>query len=107
MVDIGLSGGSLCCDQTVLTRHSFALEAQFFPVSLGQVHLGAFAKGGYAIAGDGGVIESGPIMGGGALVELALTTRLALTFRAAANAAQLETSGWSTAGALTGGIAIY
>ena len=45
-------------------------------------------------------------MGGGALIELALTTRLALTFRAAANAANLP-SGWSTAGALTGGIAIY
>jgi hypothetical protein len=49
----------------------------------------------------------GPIFGGGALIELALSTRLALTFRAAANTAQLDTSGWSTAGALTGGIAVY
>ena len=56
--------------------------------------------------GDAGGTQSGPIVGGGALFELALTTRLALTFRAAANSAHLD-SGWSTAGALTGGIAIY
>jgi len=107
MLDIGLSGGSVCCGDTVLTRHSIALEGQYFPLALGRLHLGAFAKGGIAIAGDSDIVESGPIMGGGALVELALTTRLALTFRAAANAAQLDASGWSTAGALTGGIAIY
>ena len=107
MLDIGLSGGALCCGETVLTRHSLALEGQYFPLALGPLHLGVFAKGGIAIAGESDIIESGPIVGGGALVELALTTRLALTFRAAANAAQLDTSGWSTAGAFTGGIAIY
>jgi hypothetical protein len=107
MLDIGLSGGSVCCDSVVLSRHSLALEGQYFPLALGPVHLGAFAKGGVAIAGDSTTIESGPIFGGGALVEVALTTRLALAFRAAANTAQLPTSGWSTAGTLSGGIAIY
>jgi hypothetical protein len=108
MLDIGLSGGSICCS-SIFTRHSLALEAQLFPWSLGPLHVGAFAKGGIAIAasGDSETTESGPIVGGGALVELALTTRLALTFRASANSAHLDTSGWSTAGALTGGIAIY
>src|SRR6185295_14487196 len=31
MLDIGLSGGSVCCAETVLTRHSIALEGQYFP----------------------------------------------------------------------------
>jgi hypothetical protein len=106
MLDIGLSGGSVCCSAEVLSRHSLALEAQVFPWSLGRLHVGAFAKGGVAIIGDSTATQSGPIAGGGALVELALTTRLALTFRAAANAAHLD-DGWSTAGALTGGVAIY
>jgi hypothetical protein len=46
------------------------------------------------------------MFGGGALVEVALTTRLALSFRAGANAAHFD-DGWSTAGTLTGGISIY
>jgi hypothetical protein len=106
MLDIGLSGGSVCCSAEVLSRHSLALEAQVFPWSWGRLHAGAFAKGGVAIAGDAAGTQSGPIVGGGALVELALTTRLALSFRAAANSAHLD-DGWSTAGALTGGVSIY
>jgi hypothetical protein len=105
MLDIGLSGGSVCCS-SILSRHSLALEGQVFPWSVGRLHIGGFAKGGVAIVGDADGTQSGPIVGGGALFELALTTRLALTFRAAANSAHLD-SGWSTAGALTGGIAVY
>ena len=66
----------------------------------------AFAKGGAAIANDSVTTRTGPMFGGGALVEVALTTRLALSFRAGANAAHLD-DGWSTAGTLTGGISIY
>jgi hypothetical protein len=105
MLDIGVSGGAVCCDG-FLSRHSLALETQLFPVALGRLHLGLFGKGGVAIAGGGADYQSGPIVGGGALVELALTTRLALTFRAGANAAKLD-DGWSSAGTLTGGIAVY
>jgi hypothetical protein len=105
MLDIGLSGGSLCCS-SLFQRHSLALEAQVFPWSLGPLWVGAFAKGGAAIANDSVSTQTGPMFGGGALVEIALTTRLALSFRAGANAAHFD-GGWSTAGTLTGGISIY
>jgi hypothetical protein len=106
MLDIGLSGGGLCC-AGFYSRHSLALEVQAMPLSLWRLHLGAFAKGGVAIVGgDTPEIQSGPIAGGGALLELALTSRLALSLRAAANAANLPT-GWSTSGSLTAGFAIY
>ncbi len=105
MLDIGLSGGSLCCS-SLFQRHSLALEAQVFPWSVGPLWLGAFAKGGAAISNDSVTTQTGPIFGGGALVEIALTTRLALSFRAGANAAHFD-DGWSTAGTLTGGISIY
>jgi len=105
MLDIGLSGGSLCCS-SLFQRHSVALEAQVFPLSFGPLWIGAFAKGGGAIANDSVTTKTGPMFGGGALVELALTTRLALSFRAGANAARFD-DGWSTAGTLTGGISIY
>ena len=105
MLDIGLSGGSLCCS-SLFQRHSLALEAQVFPWSVGPLWLGAFAKGGAAISNDSVTTQTGPIFGGGALVEIALTTRLALSFRAGANAAHFD-DGWSTAGTLTAGISIY
>jgi len=105
MLDIGLSGGSLCCS-SLFQRHSLALEAQVFPWSVGPLWVGAFAKGGAAIANDSVTTKTGPMFGGGALVEIALTTRLALSFRAGANAAHFD-DGWSTAGTLTGGISIY
>ncbi len=105
MLDIGLSGGSLCCS-SLFQRHSLALEAQVFPWSVGPLWFGGFAKGGAAIANDSVTTQTGPIFGGGALVEVALTTRLALSFRAGANAAHFD-DGWSTAGTLTAGISIY
>lgn len=105
MLDIGLSGGSLCCS-SLFQRHSLALEAQVFPWSAGPLWIGAFAKGGAAISNDSVTTQTGPIFGGGALVEVALTTRLALSFRAGANAAHFD-DGWSTAGTLTAGFSIY
>ena len=102
MLDIGLSGGSLCCS-SLFQRHSLALEAQVFPWSAGPLWIGAFAKGGAAISSDSVTTQTGPIFGGGALIEIALTTRLALSFRAGANAAHFD-DGWSTAGTLTAGI---
>ncbi len=105
MLDIGLSGGSVCC-ASLFSRHSLALEAQVFPWSAGPLFIGAFAKGGAAIANDSVNTQTGPLFGGGALIEVALTTRLALSFRAGANAAHFD-DGWSTAGTLTAGISIY
>jgi hypothetical protein len=105
LADIGLSGGETCCAPT-FTRHSLALELDALPLALGPLHAGGFAKGGVAVAGNAAVRETGPIGGGGALLELDLTSTMALTLRAGVSAAQLE-SGWSTAGTITGGIAIY
>jgi hypothetical protein len=106
LIDVGLSGGGGDCCAGTFTRHTLALEIDALPLGIGPLHGGLFAKGGTAIAGNDVLRETGPIAGGGALVELDVTSRLALTFRAGANAARFD-DGWSTAGTLTGGLAIY
>jgi hypothetical protein len=112
MADVAVSGGSVTSTSLgplrTVTRHSLSLEAQAFPLALGRFHGGMFAKGGVGIAGGGpNGLEYGPLVGGGLLFELGLTSRLALVARAAASATKLQTSGWSTAGTITGGVAIY
>jgi hypothetical protein len=89
-----------------LIRHSVALELQAFPLALGRFHLGAFGKGGMAVVGPASSPETGPTVGGGALMEIGVTSRLALTLRAGLDAARLD-SGWSRAGLLTAGVSIY
>lgn len=95
-----------------LTRHTFGLEAQSLPLALGPLRAGGFGNvGAAAIAstasGSGGV-EWGREIGGGVLMELELTGRLALTLRAGANEAFFADSGTtSPAATITGGIAIY
>ena len=95
----------------VITRHAFFAELQSMPLSVGRrLHVGGYAHGGMAMAATtaaGGSAETGPAFGGGALVELDLTGRLALSLRAGANAAQLETTGWSPAATATLGLAVY
>jgi hypothetical protein len=105
LVDMGLSGAGCACGP-VLIRHTLALEVDALPVALGPVRAGLFGRGGEALAGLPDQEELGPVAGGGLLVEIALTSRLALTMRAGADAAYLA-SGWSSAGALTGGLTIY
>jgi hypothetical protein len=112
VADVAVSGGSVTSTSLgplrTVTRHSLSLEAQTFPLALGRFHGGMFAKGGVALAGGGSNgLEYGPLVGGGLLFELALTSRLALLARAGASATKLQASGWSTAGTITGGIAIY
>jgi hypothetical protein len=107
LADIGLSGGSDSADPTAgtIVRHSIALELDVLPFTLGRLHAGAFGKGGEAIVGSAGY-ETGPIAGGGALVEVELTSSMALTMRAGANTAWFP-SGVSSAATFTGGISIY
>ncbi len=62
------------------------LEAQWYPLSLWRLHLGAFAGGGQSwAASDGGGMPAmrgeRPYVSLGGLAELELTTRLGLTFR--------------------------
>ena len=111
--DLGLGGGTLdpCCVGALaprgsLTRHSLGLEAQLLPLALGPLHLGGFAGGGLAIAGVGGNYEDGPMANGGALLELDITSHMALVMRGGASRAWLP-SGPSSAGTLTGGLSIY
>jgi hypothetical protein len=114
LVNLGLGSGSVdpsCCVGPAWTsdsigRYSLGLEAQAFPLGLGPLHLGAFAGGGVALIGPSGAREAGPQATAGALLELDLTSHLALTVRGAASTAHLP-GGWSSGGALTGGLAIY
>jgi len=111
--DVGLGSGTVdpCCSGPLatggsLSRHSFGLEAQALPLGLGPLHMGAFAGGGIAVAGAAGAYESGPMASGGALLELDLTSHLALAVRGGASTAWLDT-GRSSAGTITGGLSIY
>ena len=91
-------------------RHGLALEAQFFPIDLSRLHLGAFAHGGVVYANDDvGGTRNGPAFGGGAMLELSLTARLALTVRfdyTSAKTAPLG-AGWQGTESFTAGVAIY
>ncbi|MES1208968.1 MAG: hypothetical protein ABUS79_23770 [Pseudomonadota bacterium] len=105
LAEAGLSGGSDCCLGTIV-RHSLALEVDVLPVALGPVHAGVFGKGGVALVGTTDAPGSGPLAGGGAIIEIDLTPRMALVLRGGANSARLDT-GWSSAATLTAGLAIY
>jgi hypothetical protein len=108
LANIGLGGGGV--PQGLVPRHALGLELQAFPVGWGPFHLGGFGNGGMAITevlvGTTPTYVSGPSVGGGALAELDLTSRLALTMRAGANLSKLDGL-WSTAGMLTAGVAVY
>jgi hypothetical protein len=92
----------------LFARHNFALEAQLFPVRLGPLSAGVFGHAGPSLATvPGGGTESGIAVGGGALIELALTTRLALTFRADWTGTRAPSDRWTPSTTLSGGLAIY
>jgi hypothetical protein len=108
LANIGLGGGGV--PQGLVPRHALGLELQAFPVGWGPFHLGAFGNGGMAITevlvGTTPTYVNGPSVGGGALAELDLTSRLALTLRAGASLSKLDQL-WSSAGTLTAGVAVY
>lgn len=91
-------------------RHGLALEAQVFPLSAWRLHLGGFAHAGVVYASDTpDGTRNGPAFGGGAMLELALTTRLALTARFDYTSAKIAPAGqgWQGAESVVAGIAIY
>jgi hypothetical protein len=113
VLDLGLGVATLdeCCVGTLaaagaIGRHSLSLEAEALPLALGRLHAGAFAGGGVALTSASGPLEAGPMASAGALLEIDLTSHMAFTLRGAANAAWFD-SGLSTAGTITGGLAIY
>jgi len=103
-----LGGGTSALNQT-FQRHSANIEAQFFPLQVWRLHLGGFGHGGMQVARDELGTRTGPAWGGGAILEFALTTRLALTGRMDYTLARTAPDGQSWAGSttLTGGLAIY
>jgi hypothetical protein len=113
VLDLGLGSGSpdlSCCVGPVVSdsigRYSIGLELQAISPGLGPLHLGAFAGGGSVLVGPSGARESGPIGSAGLLLELDLTSHMALAVRGGVSAASLP-SGWSSSAAVTGGLAIY
>ena len=108
LANLGLGGVGV--PQGLVPRHALGLELQAFPLALGPLHLGLFGNGGMALtkvlAGSTPTYISGPSIGGGALAELDLTSRMALTLRAGANLAKLDQV-WTPAGLLTAGVAVY
>lgn len=59
----------------------WGLELQALPLAAGKLHAGGFLTGAYAWRSEGDVRESALVSGGGALVQLELSTFLALTGR--------------------------
>jgi hypothetical protein len=113
LLDLGLGLGSpdpSCCvgpiSSDTIGRYSLGAELQALPLGLGPLHLGAYAGGGAVLAGPPGAREAGPMGAAGALLELDLTSHMSLAVRAGGSTASLP-SGWSSAGTLTGGLAIY
>jgi len=89
-------------------RNDLAFEAQVFPLSLWRLHLGGFGHAGIQYADDAGLgTRNGAAFGGGAILELALTTRLALTFRADFTTARVGGTAWAGTQMYTAGVAIY
>jgi hypothetical protein len=91
-------------------RHGLGLETQLFPLRAGPLSVGAFAHAGLQIAGNSDQgLDTGPALGGGVMVEVALSTRLALALRGDWTAARIEShqDGWTGHGSVTAGLAIY
>ncbi|HEX7505410.1 MAG TPA: hypothetical protein VF550_01480 [Polyangia bacterium] len=103
-----LGGGTNALDQT-FQRHSANIEAQFFPLQWWRIHLGGFGHGGMQVARDEFGTRTGPAWGGGAILEFALTTRLALTGRMDYTIARTapDSQSWASSTTLTAGLAIY
>jgi len=104
MLDIGLGWAQNDIGATIFDSR-WGLELQLMPVDAGPFHAGLFGQGGL-----GSRIEDGPkdasrqgvIYGGGALLQLELTTHLTLTGRAG-----LTRTFGSTVADITGGISVY
>ena len=110
VLSLGLAGGSTSGGGGLIPRHALGAELQALPWDAGRFHLGLFAGGGMALsqvyAGGVPTTVSGPAAAGGALAELDVTSRLALTLRAGANVARFDRA-WTSAGLVTAGVAIY
>ena len=84
------------------------MEAQVFPVGVWRLHLGGFGHAGVQYADDVNGTRNGAALGGGLLLEIGLTARLALTLRADYTSAKIAPNGgWQAGELFTAGVAIY
>jgi hypothetical protein len=91
-------------------RSSLAVEAQVFPLTLWRLHLGGFGHVGKQWVDDTpGGARDGLAAGGGLILEIGLTARLALTLRADYTSAKIhpQDGGWQAAELFTAGVAVY
>jgi hypothetical protein len=110
---VGLLGtwafsGGADSDSKSYYRNNLALELQAFPIALYRLHLGGFAHAGTQYADDSFGTRNGAAFGGGLLMEIDLTTRLALSLRADYTSAHVvPTGGWAGTEMFTVGVSIY
>jgi len=89
-------------------RHALGVEGQALPLRVGPLALGAFAHAGVQLAGRGDSLDSGSALGGGLMMELALSTRLAFTVRGDWTGTLMDNrTDWVGNGSITAGLAIY
>ena len=102
------SGGSDSASKSYY-RHNLAVEVQAFPIALYRLHLGGFAHAGVQYADDAiASTRNGAAFGGGLLVEIDLTSRLALSLRGDYTSAHVSpTGGWAGTEMFTAGVSIY
>jgi hypothetical protein len=107
---LGLVSGGGGTDSSGRTffHYGLGLEVQGFPLQLGRLHAGPFVHGGVQVLAEPDrPTVSGPAVGGGLMLELDLTTRLALYLRGDLTAAHLDRDPWRSTGAVTLGLAVY
>ena len=104
-LSLGIGSDSL---GNTFQRHSISAEVQWFPLTLWRFHLGAFGHAGQQFAKDTNSRE-GAALGGGLILELSLTTRLALMARGDWTTAHTAPDGtsWANTSMITGGLAVY
>jgi hypothetical protein len=105
LASLSLGGGSDAAGRT-FQRHGMGAEVQVFPLLAGPLALGPYAHAGVALAGNSETgLMSGPMVGGGLLLELAMSTRLAFAIRGGVTATNID--GWTSSGSITAGLSIY
>jgi len=103
LLDVAMGWRATASGRTVYDTRT-AGELELLPVQAGILHLGAFGQAGFATRFEDG-LKSGDnsvLFGGGALLQLELTTRLAVTGRAGVSFVHDE-----SASEITVGVSIY
>jgi hypothetical protein len=107
LANLTLSGGSDPLGQTFM-RHTLSLESQVFPLKAGPVHFGAFGNVGQQLVTQSSEPQmTGLALGGGLLMELEMTTRMALTLRGGWTSAHVGADRWLGTGTVALGLAVY